>query len=181
MKNDLILFAVLALIMSCQNSNYHYSDSESKEFLNQITKNAKASITDITEIKKLPTDLFGIITRHPLSKKNVDEFNKNNGTIVNKNDDISDFATYDFKGYELINEKNVKLEFVDNGRAIYLQKYGLWDYDKILCQNLGIELQVNGKFTKLKGYLEIEFKMPDGEKKEVRIPVDISVNDKISE
>ena len=169
------------MIISCQNSNYQYSEAESKEFLNEITKNAKASITDITEIKKLPTDLFGIITRYPLSKKSLDEFKRNKGTIVNKNDDISDFATYTFKNYELINEKNVKLKFVDNGRAIYLQEYGLWDYDKVLCQNLGIELKLNAHFTKLHGYMDIEFKMPDGEQKEVKIPVDISVYDKTLE
>lgn len=181
MKNYLFLFAILPLMIACQNSNYPYSDSESKAFLNEITKNAKASITDITEIKKLPTDVFGIITRHPLSKKNLDEFNKNRGTIVNKDDDISDFATYTLKSYELINEKNVKLEFVDNGKATSLQKLSLWDYDQVTCQNLGIELKVNGQFTKLKGYIDIDFKMPDGENKETRIPVDISVNDKISE
>lgn len=180
MKNYLFLFGILVLMSSCQNSNYHYSDSESKEFLNEITKHAKVSITDITEIKKRPTDLFGIITRYPLSKKNLDEFNQNNGTIVNKDDDISDFATYTFRKHELINEKNVKLELVDNGRAISLQKHGLWDYDKVLNQNLGIELKVNDQFTELKGYIDVEFKMPDGEKKEVRIPVNISVNDKIS-
>jgi hypothetical protein len=181
MKNYLFLFVMLSLIISCKNSNYHYSESESKAFLDEITKNAKASITDITEIKKLPTDLFGIITRYPLSKKNLDEYNKNKGTIVNKDDDISDFVTYTFKSYELISEKNVKLQFVDTGRAIYLQEHGLWDYDRVLCQNLGLELRVNDRFTKLKGYIDVEFEMPDGEKKEVKIPVDISVQDQISE
>jgi hypothetical protein len=180
MKNYLYLFAVLVLMMSCQNSKYHYSESESKEFLNDITKNAKASITDITEVKKLPTDVFGIVSRYPLSKKNLEEFNKNRGTIISKDDDISDFVTYTFKSYELINEKNVKLGLVEDGKSTYLKEYGLWDYDKVLCQNVGIELQVNDKFTKLKGFIDIEFKMPDGEKKETKIPVDISINDEIS-
>lgn len=177
MKNYLYLFAILPLMVSCQNSKYHYSESESKEFLNDITKNAKASITDITGIKKLPTDEFGIVSRYPLSKKNLEEFNKNSGTIISKDDDISDFASYTFKDYELINEKNVKLKFVEEGKATYLKEYGLWDHDKVLCQNVGIELQLNDKFTKLKGFIDIEFKMPDGEKRETKIPVDISVTD----
>lgn len=181
MKYYLLLIMILPFLNSCQHSDYPYSVAESEGFLKEITKNVKVSITDITEIEKQPADLFGIITRYPLPKKIVDEYNKNNGTIVNKDDDISDFATYTFKSYELVNEKNVKLKFAENGRAIYLQEYGLWEYDKILCQNLGIEISLKGKFVKLKGFIDIEFEMPDGTKKETKIPVDISVNDKIPE
>ncbi|WP_025142589.1 hypothetical protein [Pedobacter jeongneungensis] len=181
MKNYLLLVIILTLLCSCQHSNYPYTEVESKAFLNDITKNARASITDLTEVKKQPADLFGIITRYPLSKKNQDEFNKNKGTIVAKDDDISDFATYTFKSYELTNEKNEKLKFIDNGRAVYLQKLALWDYDKVLSQNLGIEIKLNHKFNTLKGYIDMEFEMPDGTKKETKIPVDISVMDKIPE
>lgn len=51
----------------------------------------------------------------------------------------------------------------------------------MLCQNLGIEIKLNDKFTKLKGYIDVEFEMPDGIKKRIKIPVDISITDKISE
>lgn len=180
-KACLFLIAISYTLTSCVNSNYRYSDAESMEFLNVIAKHAKASITDITEIKKQPTDLFGIVTRYPLSKKKLEEYHKNDGTIVNTDDDISDFATYTLKSYELINEKNKQLSFVDDGRAIYLQEYGLWEYDKILYQNVGISFKLNDKFSVLKGYVNIEFEMPHGEKKETRIPVNISINDQISE
>jgi len=69
------------------------------------------------------------------------------------------------KSYELINEQNEKLNFVDDGRAIYLEEYGLWEYDKILYQNVGISFKLDGKFSTLKGYINIEFEMPHGEKK----------------
>lgn len=181
MKQLLLLIAFLPFAISCQNPNYKFSDSETTLFLNDISKNVKASITDITEIKKQPTDEFGIITRYKLSKKNVDEYNKNKGTVVNKDDDISDFATYTFKKYELTNEKNEKLKFIDNGKAIYLQKYGLWDYANGLFQNVGIPIQLDKKFEKLNGFIIIKFEMPNKMEKELKIPVDISVNDKISE
>jgi len=175
-------------MISCQNSdkpNYKYSEKETEQFLNEITKNAKASITDITEIKKQPTHEFGIITRYSLSPKQLEEYNKNNGTIVNKEDDISNFATYTFKNYELINEKNEKLQFVDNGRDVYLQELPLWEYDNILCQNLGIGIQLNKKFEKLKGYIIIEFEMPGNLfgkiNHEVKIPVNISIYDKVAQ
>ena len=179
MKNYLLLLAIIPLMGACQNSNYPYSKAESQTFLNDITKNAKSSITDITEIKKQPTDLFGIVSRYPLSKKKLDEYHKNSGNVINKDDDIGDFATFTFKSYELINEKNKKLEFVDHGKAAYLQEYGLWEYDNVVCQNVGVELKVNDKFEKLTGFIDVEFKMPDGITKELKIPVNISITDKI--
>ncbi|RZK57524.1 MAG: hypothetical protein EOO87_02685 [Pedobacter sp.] len=184
MKKLLILIAIIQLMISCngqQNPDYKYTHNETEQFLSEVIKNAKASITDITEIKKQATDEFGIITRYPLSKNRLEEYNKNNGIIANRDDDISDFATYAFLGYELVNEKGEQLKFVDTGRAIYLQEFGLWDYDNILYQNLGIGLKLNQKFEKLKGFITIEFQMPNGIKRETKIPVNISINDKISE
>ena len=55
------------------------------------------------------------------------------------------------------------------------------EYNKILCQNLGIEINLNQKFEKLKGYIDIEFKMPNGMEKEIKIPVNITINDKVPE
>ena len=56
MKKLLLLLAILPLMISCQNSNYKYSDTETEQFLNEITKNAKISITDITEIKNIENE-----------------------------------------------------------------------------------------------------------------------------
>ena len=182
MKKILALFTIIPFMLSCNgqdNPNYKYSKEETETFLNEISKNAKASITDLTEINRKPADEFGIITRYPLSKKNTEEYITNRGTVVNKDDDISDFATYTFKNYELINEKNEKLKFVDKGKAIYLQEYGLWDYHKIVYQNLGIAIDLNKKFEKLKGFISIEFKMPNGTSKEIKIPINISIYDKV--
>lgn len=179
-----LLLMLLPIITSCGNvvqPNYNYTEQETKQFLNEITANAKASITDLTEINKQPANEFGIVTRYPLPENKLKEYNDNDGTMVNKEDDISDFASYVFKTYELTNENNEKLQFVDNGRAVYLQEYGLWEYDKVLCQNLGITLKLDRKFKTLKGFITIEFKMPKNLNKEVKIPVAISVEDKISE
>ena len=181
MKKLVLLLSILTFMISCQISNYKYSDAETEQFLNEITKNAKISITDITEIEKQKTDLYVLLTRYSLSKKQLNEYNKNKGAIVNKDDDISDFATYTFKGYELSNENNEKLKFEDNGRLIYLQEYGLWEYNNVLCQNLGIEIKLDKKFEKLNGHISIEFEMPNGMKKEIKIPVNITINDKIPE
>lgn len=177
----LILFTILPLLLSCQNSGFKYSDKETLQFLESISKNAKVSITDITEIKKQPTDEFEIITRYPSPKKRLEEYRKNNATLTNRDDDISDFATYTIKEYKLTNEKDEDLKLVDNGRANYLQEYPLWENNHILDQNIGIPLKLNKKFEKLTGLITIEFEMPNKTKKEKQIPVNISVYDKIQE
>lgn len=180
----LILFTVFPLLLSCQNSDFKYSDKETLQFLEDISKNAKVSITDITditEIKKQPTDEFEIITRYPLPKKRLEEYRKNNAILTNRDDDISDFANYTIKEYKLTNEKDEDLKLVDNGKANYLQEYPLWENNHILYQNIGIPLKLNKKFEKLTGFITIEFEMPNGDKKEKQIPVNISVYDKIQE
>ncbi|RZL16109.1 MAG: hypothetical protein EOO96_29435 [Pedobacter sp.] len=171
-------------MISCNsknNPNYKYTDKETEQFLTEITKNAKASITDITEIKKQPTDEFGIITRHRLAKNEVDEYNKNRGTIVVKDDNIYDFASCILKDYELKNEKNEQLQFVDNGNAKNLQALPLGEYDKVLYRNLGIMFKLNKKFEKLNGFITIVFEMPNGLDKEIKMPVNITINDKVPE
>lgn len=182
MKYLLLLLATLPFMISCNlknNPDYKYSDEETEQFLTEITKNTKASITDITEIKKQPTDEFGIITRHPLAKEELDEYKKNRGAIIVKADNIYDFATYILKDFELKNEKDEKLQFVDNGRSKNLQGLALGEYNKVLYRNLGILFKLNKKFEKLNGFITIEFKMPNGMEKEIKIPVKITINDKV--
>lgn len=175
----------MALMFGCQNttkSKYNYSKEETEQFLNEITKNSKVIITDITKIEKQPINQFLIYTRYSLSEKQLEKIENND---INKDDDISDFASYVFKDYELVNEKNEKLQFVDNGRAVYLQEFGQWIYNNILCQNLGIKIDLDKKFEKLKGHIIIEFEMPGNlfskMKKEVRVPVNISIFDNLEE
>ncbi|MCQ4142605.1 hypothetical protein [Chryseobacterium sp. EO14] len=85
----------------------------------------------------------------------------------------------------MTNEKGEKLQFVDKGRAIYLQESSLWEYEKVLCQNLSIEISLNKKYEKLKGHITTEFEMPknifDKMKKKVKIPVYITIYDKVPE
>lgn len=177
----LLLLAILPLMVSCQNSNYKYSDTETEQFLNEITKNAKVTIGDFTEFKKQPTTDLYILTRYPLSKKSVDEYNKNSQTLKNKDNDIYNFTTYTFKDYKLTKENGENLQFVDKGRAVYLQGNSLWEYENVLYENLSIEISLNKKYEKLNGYVTIEFIMPNDMKREIKLPVNITIYDKIPE
>lgn len=102
------LIALLPIFMACQqsNKNHKISEKEANRFINIISTNAKITIDDVTESKKLPTKNFVITTRYPLSKEKLNEYNKNGGTISNDDNDISDFASYKIINYNLTNEKN---------------------------------------------------------------------------
>jgi hypothetical protein len=182
-----LLLFLLSFMFSCQNINkpdYNYSKEETNQFLDEIAKNVKVTIGDITEIEKLPTDELYILTRYPLSKEILKEYNQNGHSIYNKDNDLPDFATYTFKDYELVNEKNEKLQFVNTGRAIYLQEGALWKYNNILCQNLSIEMKLDKKYEKIKGFITIVFQMPgfiSTINRKVKIPVDVTIYDKVPE
>ena len=192
MKTTTILMMILlsATMISCKHANkyndklsYPYSKEETEQFLDEITKNATAYIGDITEIERQPTDELYIITRKSLSDKELEEYNQNSGTIYNTNDDIEDFTKNTIKDYSLVNERGEKLHVLDDGRTAYLQEYGLWVYDNVLCQNLGINITLDKKYEKLNGYITIEFIMPGtifGKiKREVKIPVNITIHDEV--
>ncbi|OBW39543.1 hypothetical protein AB670_04118 [Chryseobacterium sp. MOF25P] len=73
------------------------------------------------------------------------------------------------------------MEIVENGSSKSLQKFALSDYNKSLYQNLGIEFKLNKKFETLKGSINMEFEISKNDKKEVKVPVNISIHNKISE
>ena len=180
MKSKLLLL-IFPVLINCQGSesNKPNTNQQYKQFLNDISSNSKVVITDITEIKRQPSDDINLVTKYPLSKAKKEEYDKN-GALANDTD-ISDSTIYKIKSYNLINEKNEKVEIVEDGSSNNLQKFALSDYNKLLYQNLGIEFKLNKKFETLKGSINIEFEISKNDKKEVKVPVNISIHDKISE
>lgn len=180
MKNKLLLL-LLPVLMNCQSSGNEKkkSDKQDTQFLKDISTNSKVVITDITESRRQPAEDINLVTKYPLSKEKKAEYDKN-GTLTNDND-ISDSTVYKVKSYDLKNEKNEKVEIVDDGSANNLQKFALSENNKVLYQNVGIEFKLNKKFETLKGFMNIEFEVSKSDKKEVKIPVNVSIQDKVSE
>jgi hypothetical protein len=177
----LIFFAICSTSCNGQNkSNKKYSEKEKNDFLNTIAKNTVVCIDDFTEIKKQPTTDLLIYTRYPLSEKKINEYNKV-GVLKNSDDDISDLGSYEITDYKLVNEKGEELKFVENGRMNYLQETSLGEFNGILNQRLIIRLNVNVVYSTLKGYIKIEFEIPNNLKRKVEIPINISINDKSPE
>lgn len=179
-KFTLLLLSILILSLhSCKQDNYKYSSTETEQYLTDITKNIKAEISFITENDQLPSDNFLIVTHFPLSQKQLSVYSKK-GYIKNTFDDFPDYTSVNLKDYELTNEKNNKVKLLDSPTDYTIKKFNLWKYDDVLSQNIGIDIYLDQKFEKLNGFISIEFEMPNGMKKEAKVPVNISIFDKVT-
>lgn len=180
MKLSRFLFPIFILLITINcngQSKKTYSSQEVNQFLDVIAKNVVVCIDDFTEIKKQPTSELLIYTRHPLSQELVAEYRKN-GVLKNTNDDISDLTTCEIKNYQLTNEKNKKLEFVDDVTSNDFQETSLGEFDGKLNQRLIVRKVLNHDYSILKGFITVVFKVDNDKKREVKIPVQISINDK---
>ncbi len=155
---------------------YPYSADQARALLTQLSAHVLVINSDLTLIKKKPAREFDLLTYYPLPKIKLDEY-KRNGHITNKNDDIADFVTYEIKDYELINEKNEKLQVKESSKAASLQDFALWTYDHVLSSQRGFHVKLDKPFERVKGHITLVFEMPGRITREVRVPVDLSVTD----
>lgn len=176
MKNIILSLLLPALLASCKNSTYNYSDKETQVFLDEITKNIQLEVGYMDPLDELGVTNILLLTRYPLSDKQYHEFNTI-GYIKENNEDIADSVSCRLKLYELINQDNEKVElvFINDNILTNLQKYALIHDASFIYQDLGLDLTVNKPFEELNGYIIIEFVMPNNITREVKIPVNISL------
>ena len=155
---------------------YPYSASETQAFLGHLAAHVMVINSDLTLRKQAPANAFELLTHYPLPADKVDEY-KRNCQIANRKDDIADFVTYRIKDYALANEKNETLRIQDDGDPS-LQDFALWTYDNVLSGQLGLSVQLDKRFERVKGHMTIVFEMPGKLAREVRVPVDLSIRDK---
>ncbi len=176
--NKLLALIPLAAV-ACQVQaapRFPYSAVQAQEFLGHLAAHVMVINSDLTLRKKTPANAFDLLTHYPLPVDKADEY-KRNGHIVNKNDDIADFATYRIKDYALTNEKNEVLRIQDDDEDSSLQDFALWTYDKVLSGQLGLSVKLDKRFERVKGHITLVFEMPGKLTREVRIPVQLSITD----
>ena len=61
--------------------------------------------------------------------------------------------------------------------TLYLQRFGLWDYDGKLCQNVGIIIKTKQLYSKLEGSVQFKLKIDQGVETLNDIPIAISMKD----
>jgi hypothetical protein len=181
MKKLLSLFlSALFVVFACQGHaapRYPYSADEARALLAQLAAHVMTINSDLTLIRKKPASEFDLLTHYPLPRAKVDEY-KRSGHIVNRNDDIADFATYSVKECELVNEKGEKLRIKDDIGAAPLHDFSLWTYDNVLSSQRGFYVKLDKTFERVKGHITLVFEMPGNITRELRVPVDLSIADK---
>lgn len=175
---NLTTFLIIFFCSCSSKPDGGFSEKEKNDFLDTLVSNIDISIDDITEIRREPTKDLIIITKYILGEKKKTE-NDKFGFIKNDDNDISDFGTYSIVDYKLIDENNKELKFIEDGMANYLQEASLQEINGHLYQYLIIQKQLNQVYTKLTGNINIRIEMPNNFKREVKIPVNISINDTI--
>jgi len=158
-------------------ARYPYSAAEARALLAQLDAHVMVINSDLTLIRKKPSNEFDLLTYYPLPQAKVDEY-KHNGQIVNTRDSIGDFVTYRVKDYALVNEKNEKVLMKDNISAPSLHDFALWTYDNVLSSQRGIQVKLDKSFERLKGHITLVFEMPGNITRETRVPIDLSFTDK---
>lgn len=172
MKTITLSLFLILLLVGCQNSNQSFSKEDTQLLLQEITKNIEIEPSEYFDSNNPGSTNLLIVTRYPLSEKQLMEYNKF-GYIKTNTEDIADSVAYKVKNHKLINQDAIEVQFVDNNKTNYLQKYALIKDEGIVYQDLGFELTINSIFTKLDGFVTIEFSMPNNMTKEVKIPVSI--------
>jgi hypothetical protein len=170
-----VIFAILSIACTSNPSN-KYSKEQKNALLDTLANNMYVSIDDITSIHRTPSNKFILLTRSLLDSVKTAQY-KEKKSSINQDDDIEDFVTYEIIEYHLINEKNQSLVFVEYGRDNYLQEASLSGEDERLYQNMFSLKELNGTFEQLKGNIKIRLEMPTNLKREIEIPVNISIND----
>jgi len=180
----LIVLSTALLALSCQqatNSNpAKISTTAQQAVLDTLSKNMKATITDLSEAKRLPTNKFLLKSYYPLSAQELEGLQiaeQQEGSFAS---DVADQIRCRLLSADLKNEKNeeVKLEDVELN-PLYLQRFGLWDYHNMLCQNVGISMATTSAFSTLKGSIGLELHWGEQAKKQIDISVAISIEDNL--
>jgi len=156
------------------------SVSEQQTVLDALGSHMHASITDLTEAKRDPANQFLLASYYPLTAdelKAMEAVSKRQGSFATG---LADRIRCTLTHVELTNEKREEVNLVDTiQNPLYLQRFGLWDYDHKTCQNLGITIQTKQFFSELKGTVQLRLQVDQGPEKIIDIPVEISINDNL--
>ncbi|WP_104382971.1 hypothetical protein [Sphingobacterium sp. HMA12] len=156
------------------------SVSEQQTVLDALGSHMHPSITDLTEAKRVPANQFLLASYYPLTPaetKAMELASKQPGSFAT---DLADEIHCTLTRVELRNEKNEEVSLLDTVQnPLYLQRFGLWDHDHKLCQNVGITIQTRQFFSKLKGSVQLKLQIDQGPEKLFDIPIEISINDNL--
>lgn len=150
------------LLLQTNNEIYPWNLTSSKARIEQTFSEIEKSITAESGIV-LPTEKssdiisFSMLISNYYSLKQLEEY-KNTGSITTEKS-ILDNLRAKVKSYELVNEKNEKIKL--NQEVLGINLGGFEEKNGQLLEWIGFKtLGMQGEFTKLKGFVEIEISLP---------------------
>lgn len=141
---------------------YPWDSSSSKDRVEKTFSEIEKSITAESGIvlsTETSSDVlsFTMLVSNYYSPKQLDEFKKT-GSITTENS-ILDNLKAEIKSYELVNEKNEKIKL--NQEVLGINIGGFEEKNGQLLEWIAFKtLGMQGKFTTLKGFVEIEISLP---------------------
>lgn len=179
-----VIFIIIntILLTNCQNDVKRAPDmineTEKETILEALSNNMSASITDLTESQRKPTNQLILSSYYPLSSNELKAIKTASQHQGSFSTDLVDRINCSILKADLMDEKGEKVDLADTIKnPLYVQRFGLWDYNQKLCQNIGISLQTNRFFSELEGSLQIKLEIDNNSKKLIDIPVKISIKD----
>jgi len=177
----LILFVAFSL-SSCHSDSNQTSQTMSvkdqESVLEALSQHMQARITDLTKSQKTPTDQLLLKSYYPLSPQELKAIEVASQREGSFSTNVADKVSCALLRADLQNERGEKVSLADTAdNTLYFQRFGMREYDKNLCQQVGIYIRTNKPFSVLKGAILLQLRFGTEPKKLIDIPVKISIKD----
>lgn len=145
-----------------EKKTYPWNTTSSKEriekTLKEIEKSIKVGSGPVLFYENTSSVIrFSTLISNFYSQKQIAEYKKTGMITTEKS--VLDYIKAEVKSYDLVNEKNQKIKL--NQEVLGLNLGGFEEKNGNLLEYLGFEtMGINGEYATLKGFIEIEIKIP---------------------
>ena len=186
MNRLFLIFFIIFSLSSCHSVTNEPSQTMSVKdqdaVLVALSQHMQASITDLTKSQRTPTDQLLLKSYYPLSSKELKAIEVASHLEGSFSSDVADKLSCALLRADLQNESGEKVSLADTvDNPLYFQRFGLREYDKKLCQQVGIYIRTNKSFSALKGTILLQVSFGTEPKKLIDIPVNISTKDNLKQ
>ncbi|WP_427873948.1 hypothetical protein [Flavobacterium sp. MMS24-S5] len=176
MKKIKLILLLAPIFFCCKDEELNkFSSKEKAEILDTLKSRIKIDIDDYTLFKKQPTNILFINSGFLLDKKTVDIYKKQ-GWVKNRDEDLEDFVKvivlkYNFKREDGKTLKIKDVNQIEVGNSPYFEE------NKKLYSNFNISIPLDNNYTRLNGYITLELKIDNQNKRELTLPIKINLID----
>ena len=181
-----LIFFIAFSFSSCHRVSNQTSQTMSlkdqEAVLEALSQHMQASITDLTKSQRTSTDQLLLKSYYPLSSQELKAIEVASQWEGSFSTDVADKVSCALLRADLQNERGEKVSLADTvDNPLYFQRFGLREYDKKLCQKVGIYIRTDQPFSVLKGAILLRVSFGTEPKKLIDIPVKISIENSLNQ